>query len=207
MPAPKDITGQKFSRLTAIRFTGESKSSGRVWECVCDCGNTVEVPIGKLNSGHTKSCGCQKIESTIKRSTKHGYAKRGHQNKAWSIWAGMRKRCFNPKSVGYDNYGGRGITICERWEKFENFIEDMGECPEDYSIERIDVNKGYEPNNCKWIPLNEQSKNTTRVIRITYNGETRLLADWARHFSIDYRTISYRLNSGWDIDRALTTKP
>lgn len=205
MGAPKDIAGQKFNKLTAIKFTGESTTSGRIWECVCDCGNIALVPIGKLTSSHTKSCGCQKIESTIKRSTKHGFAQRGILNKTWMIWTDMRKRCFNKNNNRFNHYGGRGITICERWNDFNNFIEDMGECPDGYSIERVDVNGNYAPENCKWIPMIEQSRNTTRVIYITINGETKILADWARHFSIDYRKVQYRIKKGWDVLSAFTT--
>ena len=204
MPKAIDITGQRFHRLIALHATSQCSTDGIVWECLCDCGNRTKVGISKLRSGHTKSCGCFKINAVTSRSTKHGCAPRRNQTSTYRCWGGIIKRCTNPRDKRFEHYGGRGITVCDRWRDFRNFLADMGERPSGYSIERIDVNGHYEPSNCKWIPMIEQCRNTKRVIHITIGDETRLLADWARHFGIDYRLVSARLKRGWSIGDAFT---
>lgn len=122
------------------------------------------------------------------------------------IWFGMKQRCNNPKHEAYARYGGRGIKICERWESFQNFMEDMGPRPgPEYSIERLNNDLGYEPSNCKWATRTEQSRNTRNNRRLTYNGETLCVSEWAERFGLHHNRITKRLESGWSVEEALTT--
>lgn len=151
-----DLTNRVFERLTCIRIVAKCERHN-LWLCKCSCGKEVKSTANALLRGKTKSCGCYSAEQTSKRFLKHGG--KAKNLKSYSIWKHMRQRCKNPKIKGYKNWGGRGITICERWEDFNNFYQDMGDCPPNFSIERIDVNGNYEPSNCKWIPWKEQWKN------------------------------------------------
>ena len=121
-----------------------------------------------------------------------------------SSWCSMNSRCNNPKVHQYPYYGGKGIKVCERWKSFENFLSDMGPRPEGMTLDRINNTKDYEPSNCRWATRDEQSKNRTTSINITFNGKTQLLAEWARELGINPGTLANRLKSGWAIDRALT---
>lgn len=156
MPAFKDITGQRFARLTVIFL--HSKASHRLkrpthWVCRCDCGNEVIVSAPHLRTGHTRSCGCLKAEG------KHGQSLRSRKSGAYNSWHSMIQRCTNPNATGYCWYGERGIKVCDQWLDFANFFADMGPRPDGWTIERIDRHGNYEPSNCKWIPNEEQPKN------------------------------------------------
>lgn len=155
-----DLTDRRFGRLIVKRIA-ESTSGGSVrWWCNCDCGETVPVMASSLLRGRSKSCGCIKVEKFKAMLTKHGQ----HGQKTYRSWKAMKNRCYNPKHPHFKHYGGRGITVCDRWKNsFENFFADLGECPPDYSLERIDVNGNYEPSNCKWIPWKDQSKNRRKT--------------------------------------------
>lgn len=151
----------------------------------------------------------EKIEAIRQKphgNTKHGYAGRGKQTKTYMIWGGMIARCTNPKDKSYPRYGGRGIDVCARWRTFENFLADMGEKPEGMSIERIDNSRGYFPENCRWIPLAEQSRNRRNVRLLTFNGKTRNLTEWSKEVGIDRETLLSRIKKGWDAEKVLTTK-
>lgn len=151
MPIIKDITGQKFSRLTVIAFAGRERDSHSRWLCRCDCGKIKVIDRNHIVRGKTRSCGCLKI--------RHGHSTTSFVSGTYHTWDAMLQRCLNPNNRNYYWYGERGITVCARWLDFANFFADMGERPEGYSIERIDVNGNYEPSNCKWIPKGEQWKN------------------------------------------------
>ena len=117
----------------------------------------------------------------------------------------MKTRCDNPDYITYHHYGGRGITYCQKWDRFEHFFADMGECPRGFSLERIDVDGNYEPSNCEWIPLSEQHHNKQNTVRITYLGRTQSMSLWAKEFGLNYNTLRYRIKRGWPIEKALTT--
>lgn len=165
--------------------------------CACDCGVKKEIDINSIKRGKSTSCGCFNREKAKKNATKHGKSmiKTGVRHPDYCIWIKMKSRCLNPNDKSYSNYGGRGITVCERWKSsFENFISDMGWRPnKNYSIERIDYNKDYCPENCKWIHKSEQSKNNRRVKLIEYNGLMYCLSDLCKILELPYGTMRHRV--------------
>ena len=153
----KDLTGNKYNRLTVISFDKRDDKS-YYWNCQCDCGNIKSISYINLTSGHTKSCGCLKIE----KLTKHGYFGKGKiKLSEYNSWINMKDRCYNPNYESYQHYGGRGIIVCEKWiNSFEDFLNDMGMKPgKGYSVDRIDTNGNYELDNCKWSTQKEQCNN------------------------------------------------
>jgi hypothetical protein len=132
-------------------------------------------------------------------------SKDSKQRGAYFSWCDMRKRCFSTTHKDYKHYGGRGITVCSRWSEFKNFFSDMGEKPTGMTIERLDVNSNYSPENCKWIPKSEQGKNKRSNHKITFNGITKNLSEWAVEMGISPFGITYRLNAGWSVEKTFTT--
>jgi hypothetical protein len=153
-----DMTGMRFGRLLCIAPLGSTKT-GMVWECLCDCGKITQVVRGNLLSNNVRSCGCLWAESRKANGEKivHGHAK--IQSSTYTSWEAMRQRCNNPHNDYYHRYGGRGIKICERWNEFSNFLEDMGERPPGKTLDRKDNNKNYCKENCKWSTPKEQANN------------------------------------------------
>jgi hypothetical protein len=167
MPKFKDITGQRFGRLVAIRVVGRS-TRGYRWRCQCDCGNSHTVTATRLRRNHTRSCGCLGKQGA---PPKHGHAKRGRQHPLYSVWLGMRDRCNNPNNPAYKNYGSRGIQVCERWDNFPKFIVDVGERPSPrHVLDRIDNNGNYEPGNVKWSTPIESNNNKRLSKAISRSG-------------------------------------
>ncbi len=204
----RDITGNKYNRLTAIKFShfGESKYKSRYWLFKCDCGK--EKAIGKeyVTGGYTKSCGCLFLEV----KTTHGSTRNRTLTGAYLSWQSLKRRCLNKHEVVYQNYGARGIKVCNRWKKsFANFLEDMGERPSrEYQLDRINNNGNYEPNNCKWSTKKEQANNRRTTILINYNGETKCLMDWCKKYDLAYSTMCYRrrVNPEWSLEQEILHK-
>jgi hypothetical protein len=203
-----DLLGQTFGRLTVLKSLGTDKHSKSVWLCSCSCGNKTKVSGGQLVSGGTKSCGCQKRERIIKQSTKHGNAKRKNQSPEYRAWCSLKSRCFNPAAINYHSYGGRGIKVCDRWlHSFENFLADMGNKPsKHHTIDRINNDGDYSPDNCRWTTKFEQDANKSNNLLITCNGETHPAFVWAKLTGINRQTIISRINQlNWSAEKALTT--
>lgn len=182
-----DLVGRRFGMLTVIRYLGASR-----WECLCECGGASTPVTGALTSGNSKSCGCRKRNALGESTTKHGRA----GTKLHRIWKGMKSRCYNPNSPRYADYGGRGITVCDRWrESFENFYADMGDPPPGATLDRKDNGKGYSPSNCRWSTRAEQNLNKRNTVYV--NGVP--LKTLAKQRGVSYSTLYYRLTHGLEV--------
>jgi len=200
-----DLTGQRFGRLTVIKRV-ENNGKKVMWLCRCDCGNETTVFSGCLRAGHTKSCGCLNIYRIKERRFKHGESRK---TRLYSIWKGMRKRTSG-KATDKDTkkyYTSKNIKMCEEWYDFRNFRDwaNANGYDDALTIDRIDGNKGYSPENCRWANADVQNRNKSNNINITRNGETKCLKDWCKELGLKYRTICKRIASGWDTEKALTT--
>lgn len=200
----EDIEGQKFGKLTVMGFVGKDKHRNALWHCECECGNRKTVQANNLKNSHTKSCGCHNIQKIKERQTTHGHATSGRCSRIYSIWMAMMRRCYNPNIKNYHRYGGRGIIVCESWHKFENFLADMGEPILGMSIDRMDNNGNYCPENCKWATPKEQANNRRSNRILEFNGRLQTMAQWANETGVRWSTIYNRLKKGWSIERALT---
>jgi hypothetical protein len=182
--------GKKFGRLTVrgIEFRGNMPFA----LCVCECGKGSRVQVYRLYDGHTKSCGCMIREITARRSTKHGFAR----TPTYRVWQAMKSRCLNVNGQDYERYGGRGITVCDRWLTFDNFLADMGERPAGMEIDRIDNDGDYEPSNCRWATRKEQNRNSTHNRNVTHGGKTQCVTAWAEELGTTRKVIYGRLRRG-----------
>lgn len=195
MPKKRDLTNMKFFRLTAIRDVGKSKDGHRLWECLCDCGATKIESSHYLLSGKAKSCGCWSSERTImfnkETKTKHGQ----RYTRLYNIWHGIKRRTSNPTDAGYKNYGGRGIYMCQEWHNdfasFHAWAMSNG-YKEDLSIERIDNEGPYTPENCKWVTQKDQANNRRSSRYVEYMGKTLTLSQWATELGIPSARIYKR---------------
>lgn len=201
MTSIKNISGQTFERLTVIRFVGSSKY-GPVWLCQCNCGSTINVCGKSLKSGNTRSCGCLQKETVTRTSTKHGL----HGSRVYQIWADMRRRCQTPSCGSYEEYGRRGIKVCQRWERFVLFLEDMGHPPTDkHELDRVDNNGHYEPDNCRWATEKTQARNRRSNRILDFQGESMAVVQWSEKLGISQSVINSRLRNGWSVERTLST--
>lgn len=195
--------GDQFGRLTVAARAGKDNGGHDLWLCLCECGNRKIIAGYNLTSGAIKSCGCLRKEVAGQLNKTHG----GSGSRLYSIWCNMKTRTGNPRGTAYDAYGGRGITVCSEWrnrfDAFQHWALENG-YRDDLSIDRINNDGGYSPENCRWATKVTQFNNRRSNRRITFNGENRTVAQWARFCSIDRHTLNTRLNSGWPVERALS---
>jgi len=186
--------GKKFGRLRVIE-KAENKGKHTAWLCKCDCGAKKVVTTGHLTrkNNPVRSCGCLRREMASKCNMTHGKT----HHPSYRTWVGMMDRCYDLTADSYKHYGGRGIFVCDRWHDVNNFITDMGERKDGYSIERINVNGNYEPKNCKWIRIEKQAQNKRNTIWV----DGMCLAEWCREYSIPYLLAYKRLMRGWSLER------
>lgn len=204
-----DLTGQRFGHLVAIRPEGRSDDGKVLWICRCDCGNTATVRSSLLNSGHTKSCGCMKSEKLgeFNRETKTTH----HETKTrlYREWRGMRRRCSAASGEKHENYVKRGIAVCTEWtnsfEAFRDWALANG-YRDDLTLDRIDNDGNYCPQNCRWVTMEVQNNNRRINRYIKHNNETRTIAQWAKLAGLHVDTLRDRLERGWNFERAITTE-
>lgn len=182
-----ELVGMRFGRLLVTE-----KAHGKTWKSICDCGNEAVSSSQNLRSGKAKSCGCLQREISALRKKTHGAS----NTRAHNSWSGMIQRCTNPKTKQYSDYGGRGITVCERWKLFENFLADMGQPPVGSSIERIDNLQCYSKENCKWADRSEQQGNRRQNLFVTHNGVTKCFTHWCKELGVHPSTGFNRIKLG-----------
>jgi hypothetical protein len=198
-----NMAGRYYGRLYVLRRSGSSRRGDAKWLCLCECGAIAVTSGTKLRLGRTNSCGCQRRDTASRLFLRHGLS----ASRTYKSWHSAMTRCTCRRNPAWKNYGGRGISVCERWSSFENFLSDMGLRPEGTSLDRIDVNGNYEPGNCRWATRNTQANNTRANRHIEHEGRRQTMSMWAREIGIPVSTLHLRLNGGWPIDRALTEKP
>lgn len=191
----QSLNGMKFNRLTVIGNKMVDRSEvkkERYLECVCECGNKLLVPLYKLRNGHTKSCGCFNRDNVRKINITHGEKINGKISKEYRAWQNMKTRCRIGK-----NYIKNGITVCDRWLDFNNFLNDMGRATnKGLTVERINNLLGYSPDNCKWETTKKQNINKCNNVNVTFNGKTQCIAEWAREIGMKKEDLQYRYNIG-----------
>lgn len=200
-----DLTGQRFGRLTVIKRV-ENNGKKVMWLCRCDCGNETTVFSGYLRNGDTKSCGCLSNDKLRERRFKHGESRK---TRLYNIWLHIKHRTSGKANEKRTKkwYTDKNIKMCEEWSDFRNFRDWANANGYDdlLTIDRIDGNKGYSPENCRWVDWKTQTRNKSNNINITRNGETKCLKDWCTELGLKYRSICQRIARGWDKEKALTT--
>lgn len=210
------LIGQRFGKLTVIAnaepYISPKGHKEERWLCRCDCGNEKTVMQGHLRSGATTSCGCYHSNELSQRNTKHGDT----HTKLYAIYRGIKVRCYNPHHGDYQQYGARGIVMCDEWKNdystFRDWAYANGYIEEalpngrtKWTIDRIDSNGNYEPTNCRWLTIQQQQNNRRSSYQIEYNGKTQTIAEWAKELGIPYHTLHSRiLDYGWSVERAMT---
>ena len=198
-----DLVGKKFNRLLVIKKAGR-KNYKVMWECVCDCGNTTFVNTFYLINSKIRSCGCLHKEQLIERNTTHNQ----RHTKLYETWKKMRDRCNRPNATQYKDYGGRGIKVCEEWDKSFQAFYDWSYAngyDDNLTIDRIDNNKGYYPENCRWATYKEQMRNKRTNHIITYKNQSQCISQWCEELNLSYSAVTGRLRRGWSVEKALST--
>lgn len=186
MGALINLTGKRFGYWVVLERTGADRSGKPTWLCRCECGTERIVTGSNLRGGYSKSCGCVLVEQL----TKHGK----FNSPEYKIWSAMIQRCTNPNSQNYHRYGGRGVRVCERWLKFENFLADMGERPDGTTLDRVDNDGNYEVTNCRWATRETQYRNRSTNRNITYHGIEMCLTDWASILKVGVELLRRRIS-------------
>lgn len=194
------MVGRAFGRWVVLREMESGKGGHDRLECLCECGTIRVVAGSNLRRGGSQSCGCLLRELAATRCTKHGE----YGTPAYQSWSSMKNRCKSPNHIHYDNYGGRGIMVCDRWQDFRNFLEDMGQRNKGEELDRIDNNGNYCKENCRWVTSKENARNRSSNTAITYNGETRTLMEWSEILGVGRSMLNMRRQQGWTIERMLT---
>ncbi len=197
------VIGTKFGLLTVLERVPSKARAQTRWLCQCECGKQTEVYATHLRSGNTKSCGCNHANAHREAITTHGLTK----SRTYRTWAMMKQRCLNPSAKDFHKYGAQGITVCDRWLSFDNFIADMGLRPEGMTLDRINNDGPYSPDNCRWATLTEQQANRKRTQFLTYNGETLPISEWARRVGMQNKNLYMRIRYGWTPAQALGFEP
>jgi len=200
-----DRTGQKVGIMTVHSYS-HFDGKYHYWNVDCKCGVKKKLHSPALSNSKLKSCGCLTKEILSNAQTKHGqsHPNNGKPTRTYSAWHSMHLRCRLESRKDWMNYGGRGITVCERWKSFENFLADMGEAKEKMTLDRIDVNGNYEPSNCRWASAKQQANNRKNNTLITYQGKTQTLSMWSDEIGVARDTLSLRIKSGMPLDRAMS---
>lgn len=209
MSGRKDISGQRYGRLTAMYLSKIDENGASVWRCVCDCGNEVDVTVSRLTTGNTRSCGCLHKER-VSEGAKIAHTKHGkHGSRLYFVWKNMKGRCNNSNRKDYYRYGGRGIAVCAEWsDNYDMFYEwaMKNGYADDLTLDRIDVDKDYCPENCRWTNMKNQCNNTSRNRMLTYKGRTQTVAQWASEMNINYYTLWNRVKRGVHEDELFEKK-
>jgi hypothetical protein len=204
MSAKIDLTGKRFGRLIVESIAPKDRHGNICWKVKCDCGNTKSVNSSVLLKGTTRSCGCLNQELRSARLLSHGMT----NTPTYRSWQAMKSRCSNPNDESYARYGGRRISVCDRWlgeNGFKNFYKDMGVRPKELTLERINNDGNYEPSNCKWATRKEQNRNTRTNRILEYGGRRQSLSAWAEEYGLNASLLSERLRNRWTIKKALNT--
>ena len=197
----KDITGIKYGKLTVVKPIGKNKENRVLWLAICDCGNETKAYKNQLDSKARTHCGCE---------SKNGIAQKTHgfrYHPLYSVWSSMIRRCESTSDKNYRHYGGRGIKVCERWRGSPDlFFSDMGIRPKGASIDRIDTNGNYEPNNCRWATSKQQARNKRNTVFIEYGGEKKSIAEWADQKGVKHQTMYMRYRRGYTNEEIIDGK-
>lgn len=199
MSKASNLIGQRFGRLVVIARNGSNRRGQSLWLCQCECGKTVSTLGASLKRGNTKSCGCLSSDKVTARNTKHGES----NTRLYHVWQGMKQRCEYQRHKNYPQYGGRGIALCSEWQNYENFKTwaiNNG-YKEGLSIDRINSDLGYEPDNCRWVDSITQARNKRNNHKINFNGETLTVSEWAQRLGVAPGTIRYRNNKGLPLNK------
>jgi len=197
---PVDISGRRYGRLVAIERLGFRKGEA-LWKCLCDCGTSRIVPLRCLRGGISSSCGCHRRDRMKALAFRHGET----GTPTHRSWSSMKQRCTNPAVISWKYYGAKGIRVCNRWNVFANFLADMGERPPGTSLERLDNTRDYCPENCVWATPQQQCRNKRTNRLVTYDGQTKPLAQWADEVGINRKALAARLKRGWTLEKAFTS--
>jgi hypothetical protein len=201
----EDLTGKRFGRLTVLEFDHKDKYYNSYWKCRCDCGNELIATAGRLRSGHSKSCGCysrERAAEVCKTRTTHNLSK----HPLYGVWSNMIARCENPKNPDFQNwYGSKGVTVCDEWRNDFKVFYDwamLNGYKKGLTIDRVNGEGNYEPDNCRWVTPKKQANNTSRNKLIEFEGETRTLSEWADYLGINYHTLQGRIRRSWSVKDA-----
>lgn len=196
--------GDRYGFLTVTNRVQNVNLRQSRWICECDCGQDTQVYGHHLRTGNVRSCGCNRLAAMALANSTHGLT----QSRTYHSWNMMKQRCRNPKAKDYKKYGGRGITVCDRWSTFTNFLADMGLRPDDATLDRIDNDGSYTPDNCRWATGIEQQANRAVTQMLSFDCETKPLSEWARDADLPYKTVYMRLTRyGWTPAQALGREP